>query len=79
LARANDAYEASGREPSSVTTEKELATMDGKIAIEEHISTALNNTFWDAKGEETRNGVTYSRDIERRLLDIIDPALIVLT
>jgi predicted TIM-barrel fold metal-dependent hydrolase len=43
--------------------------MDGKIAIEEHMSTALNNTYWDAKGEETRNGHAYSKDIERRLLD----------
>jgi predicted TIM-barrel fold metal-dependent hydrolase len=43
--------------------------MDGKIAIEEHMSTAQNNKYWDAKGEETRNGHAYSKDIERRLLD----------
>ena len=43
--------------------------MDGKIAIEEHFSTELNNSFWDAKGEEARNGVAYSQDTERRLLD----------
>ena len=43
--------------------------MDGKIAIEEHISTEHNNKYWDATGEETRNGHAYSKDIERRLLD----------
>ena len=43
--------------------------MDGKIAFEEHISTELNNSYWDAKGEEDRNGHAYSQDIERRLLD----------
>ncbi len=43
--------------------------MDSKIAIEEHISTELNNSYWDAKGEEDRNGHAYSQDIERRLLD----------
>lgn len=44
--------------------------MDGKIALEEHVSTALNNTFWDAKGEEGRNGIAYSQDVERRLMDV---------
>jgi gamma-resorcylate decarboxylase len=44
--------------------------VEGKIALEEHFSTELNNRLWDAKGEETRNGVTYTRDIERRLLDV---------
>ena len=43
--------------------------MEGKIALEEHFSTALNNSLWDAKGEEQRDGVDYVRDIERRLLD----------
>jgi gamma-resorcylate decarboxylase len=43
--------------------------MEGKIALEEHYSTALNNSHWDAKGEETRNGRAYAQDIERRLLD----------
>jgi gamma-resorcylate decarboxylase len=43
--------------------------MEGKIALEEHFSTELNNKYWDAKGEETRNGVEYARDIEKRLLD----------
>jgi predicted TIM-barrel fold metal-dependent hydrolase len=43
--------------------------VEGKIALEEHFSTALNNSHWDAKGEETRNGREYAQDIERRLLD----------
>jgi predicted TIM-barrel fold metal-dependent hydrolase len=43
--------------------------MDGKIALEEHYSTDLNNNYWDAKGEEGRNGRAYAQDIERRLLD----------
>jgi gamma-resorcylate decarboxylase len=43
--------------------------MEGKIALEEHFSTELNNKYWDAKGEESRNGVEYARDIERRLVD----------
>lgn len=46
--------------------------MDGKIALEEHFSTELNNKYWNASGEESRNGVAYARDVERRLLD---PAL----
>ena len=43
--------------------------MEGKIAIEEHFSTELNNQFWDAAGESSRNGLAYTRDIENRLLD----------
>jgi gamma-resorcylate decarboxylase len=43
--------------------------MEGKVALEEHFSTELNNKYWDAKGEESRNGVDYARDIEKRLLD----------
>ncbi len=43
--------------------------MEGKVVLEEHFSTALNNSYWDAKGEESRNGIEYARDIERRLLD----------
>jgi gamma-resorcylate decarboxylase len=43
--------------------------MEGKIALEEHFSTESNNEYWDAKGEESRNGVDYARDIEKRLLD----------
>jgi gamma-resorcylate decarboxylase len=42
--------------------------MEGKIAIEEHFSTDLNNKYWNARGEESRNGVEYAKDIERRLL-----------
>ncbi len=43
--------------------------MDGKVALEEHFSTELNNRNWDAKGEEVRNGKAYAQDVERRLLD----------
>jgi gamma-resorcylate decarboxylase len=43
--------------------------MEGKIALEEHFSTELNNSYWDSKGEERRNGKAYAQDIERRLLD----------
>ena len=43
--------------------------MDGKVALEEHFSTTLNNKQWDAKGEEDRNGQAYAKDVERRLLD----------
>lgn len=43
--------------------------MDGKVILEEHFSTALNNKNWDAKGEEGRNGKAYAQDVERRLVD----------
>jgi predicted TIM-barrel fold metal-dependent hydrolase len=43
--------------------------MEGKIVLEEHFSTALNNKYWNAKGEEERNGKAYAQDVERRLLD----------
>ena len=43
--------------------------MEGKIALEEHFSTPMNNGPWDSKGEESRNGVAYTPDIERRLID----------
>jgi predicted TIM-barrel fold metal-dependent hydrolase len=43
--------------------------MEGKIAIEEHFSTELNNQYWNAKGEEQRNGRVYAQDVEQRLLD----------
>ncbi|MBV8105753.1 MAG: amidohydrolase [Hyphomicrobiales bacterium] len=43
--------------------------MEAKIALEEHFSTQMNNSLWDAKGEESRNGVAYAQDIERRLTD----------
>jgi gamma-resorcylate decarboxylase len=43
--------------------------MEGKIALEEHCSTELNNPYRDAKDEESRNAIEHARDIERRLLD----------
>ena len=43
--------------------------MEGKIALEEHFSTELNNQHWNALGEESRNGRIYAQDVERRLLD----------
>lgn len=43
--------------------------MDGKIALEEHFLTELNNSHWNAKGEEDRNGIAYAQDVELRLLD----------
>lgn len=43
--------------------------MEGRIALEEHLSTALDNSRWDSKGEETRNGRDYTQDIDWRLLD----------
>ncbi len=43
--------------------------MDGKIALEEHITTERNNRTWDAKGEDDRNGKAYSQDVEERLLN----------
>ena len=43
--------------------------MEGKVALEEHFSTGLNNSYWNAKGEEDRNGKAYAQDVERRLLD----------
>ena len=39
--------------------------MEGKIALEEHFWTPINSGLWDSKGEESRNGVAYTRDIER--------------
>jgi predicted TIM-barrel fold metal-dependent hydrolase len=44
--------------------------MEGKIAVEEHFSTELTNSYWDAKGEAGRNGANYAADVERRLLDL---------
>jgi gamma-resorcylate decarboxylase len=43
--------------------------MDGKVTLEDHFSTELNNKHWNAKGEEDRNGKAYAQDVERRLLD----------
>lgn len=43
--------------------------MDGKVVLEEHFSTTLNNKHWNAEGEEERNGKAYAQDVERRLID----------
>lgn len=43
--------------------------MEGKIALEEHVSTELNNKLWDATGEWDRNGRAYAEDVERRLVE----------
>lgn len=37
------------------------SVMEGKIALEEHFSTPMNNGLWDSKGEESRNSVAYTR------------------
>jgi predicted TIM-barrel fold metal-dependent hydrolase len=44
--------------------------MDNKFALEEHLSTAENNSQWDSAGESSRNGKTYTKYIEGHLLDI---------
>lgn len=43
--------------------------MKGKIVLEEHLTTALNNSLWDASGEAARNGKAYMNDVESKLLD----------
>src|SRR5258708_20492411 len=43
--------------------------MNPKIALEEHVSTKLNNTLWDSAGEADRNGEAYMGDVEAKLLD----------
>jgi predicted TIM-barrel fold metal-dependent hydrolase len=43
--------------------------MEGKVALEEHFSTEINNKYWDSHGEGARNGLAYTKDIEERLLD----------
>ena len=43
--------------------------MQGKIIVEEHITTPLNNSLWDSSGEAARNGKAYMEHVERRLLD----------
>jgi len=43
--------------------------MKGKIVLEEHLTTALNNSLWDASGESARNGKAYMDDVEGKLLD----------
>ncbi|QBR04284.1 amidohydrolase family protein [Paraburkholderia pallida] len=44
--------------------------MKGKIVLEEHLSTPLNNGLWDAASEAARNGQAYMDDVESRLLDV---------
>jgi gamma-resorcylate decarboxylase len=43
--------------------------MKGKIVLEEHLTTPLNNSLWDSSGEAARNGKAYMDDVERKLLD----------
>jgi hypothetical protein len=43
--------------------------MKGKIVLEEHFTTALNNSLWDASGESARNGKAYMDDVVGKLLD----------
>lgn len=43
--------------------------MNGKIVLEEHVSSELNNSVWDSAGETARNGKAYMDDVEWRLLD----------
>jgi gamma-resorcylate decarboxylase len=43
--------------------------VEGKIALEEHFSTALYKNYWNAKGEESRNGREFTQEIQRRLFD----------
>ena len=44
--------------------------MNGKIALEEHISSAAMNALWDDAGEASRNGKAYMEWVEGRLLDV---------
>jgi gamma-resorcylate decarboxylase len=50
--------------------EERKQRMDGKIALEEHFSTQMNDRLWDSSGEAGRNGPGYARDVERRLVDL---------
>lgn len=43
--------------------------MKGKIVLEEHVTTPLNNSLWDSSAEVARNGKAYMNDVERRLLE----------
>lgn len=43
--------------------------MQGKIALEEHVSTEENNRLWDSALEAARNGAEYMADAEQRLMD----------
>ncbi|MDR5816879.1 MULTISPECIES: amidohydrolase family protein [unclassified Caballeronia] len=44
--------------------------MKGKIVLEEHLSTALNNSLWDSAGEAARNGKACMSDVNMRLMDV---------
>lgn len=44
--------------------------MQGKWALEEHLSTAENNGLWDSAGESARNGRTLTEYVEQHLLDV---------
>jgi 2,3-dihydroxybenzoate decarboxylase len=43
--------------------------MQGKIVLEEHVTTPLNNSLWDSSGEAARNGKAYMDDVEHKLLE----------
>jgi predicted TIM-barrel fold metal-dependent hydrolase len=44
--------------------------MQNKWALEEHLSTAENNTLWDSAGESARNGKALTEYVEIHLLDV---------
>lgn len=44
--------------------------MQNKWALEEHLSTAENNTLWDSAGESARNGKALTDYVEAHLLDV---------
>ena len=44
--------------------------MQNKWALEEHLSTAENNTLWDSAGESARNGKALTEYVETHLLDV---------
>ena len=46
--------------------------MDNKWALEEHLSTADNNRYWNSAGESARNGKTLTDYVESHLLDVIE-------
>ncbi len=43
--------------------------MQGKICLEEHLSTAEYDQIWNSGGEEARNGAEYMAEVRRRLPD----------
>ncbi len=43
--------------------------MDNKWALEEHISTADNNKYWNSAGESARNGTALTEYVESHPLD----------